>query len=348
MVTIADVAKEANVANSTVSRALNGSAPASPEVRERVLQAAQRLGYRASGTARALRQSRTMTVGIVIPDLANPVFGNFLRGAEHTLQAADYSLFICDAQNSGELAQREFERLFAHRVDGILLGGPAPRAALLPFHEAGIPIEPNPFLPADGAQSRSDMEEAATLAAYRLLVRNGHRHIALVGRVGAGPGVGNAVHAARVERLRRLLESVASTDARCVEITVTGPGQLPSAVQTAAARPDAPTAYVAASHVLAAPLLAAIYGAGLEIPHDVSFLSFGDSEWAVAHRPPISVVRHDYYSEAQGHAIRLLAQLGAQVEATQIRPPLPSEFMNRGSIGPAPALSVEWRKAGAD
>ncbi len=334
MVTIADVAREANVAPSTVSRALNGSAPASPEVRVRVLEAAQRLGYRASGTARALRQSRTMTVGIVIPDLANPVFANFLRGAEHTLQAQGYSLFICDAQNSTELAEREFDRLFAHRVDGLLLGGPAPRRALEPFREAGIPIEPNPFLFPPGSESRSAMEEAATLAAYRFLSRNGHRNIALVSRTTAAARLASPVHDGRAERLQRLFESLGRDDACYLEICVPGPEELPAAVQAAAAKQGAPTAYVAASHVLAAPLLVAIYGAGLGIPEDVSFLTFGDSDWAAAHRPPISVVRHDYYAEAACHAARLLVRLGCPVDPGEIRQ-VPSEFVNRGSIGPA-------------
>ena len=83
-------------------------------------------------------------------------------------------------------------------------------------------------------------------------------------------------------------------------------------VRQIAATPNPPTAYVAGAHRLVAPLVSAIHDAGLRMPEDVSFLSFGDSDWASAHRPQLSVIRHDYYGEASQ-----IAELEQEASATR-------------------------------
>lgn len=336
VVTIRDVAREAGVAVSTVSRALNGSAPSSPAIRERVRAAAARLGYQPSATARGLRRSCTMTIGVIVPDLANPVFLQWLRGAEHRLQESGYSLLICDGQDSWTRMEAHLARLYEHRVDGLLLAGPAPFASLRPFFEADIPVEPDPRLIARGTTARATMEEAATLAAYRALVSAGHRRIAFVARATDGNRRIAHLYNPRVERLDEVLDEAGlSLDPGLVlRVEAT---ELQALTRTMASHPDAPTAYVAASHLLAAPLIGAIYDAGLRIPHDVSFLSFGDSDWAVAQRPQLSVIRHNYYAEANQCAASLVSRIssGLPPEATPFEP---SEFVNRGSIARAPLV----------
>ena len=82
MPTMKDVAARAGVAVSTVSRILNGTGYGSEQTRRRVLAASSALGYLPSLRARGLRQSRTMTIGVAVPDLGNPVFLEYLRGVE--------------------------------------------------------------------------------------------------------------------------------------------------------------------------------------------------------------------------------------------------------------------------
>lgn len=333
VVTIRDVARDAGVAVSTVSRALNGSAPASEEIRQRVLEAAERLGYHPNATARNLRHSRTMTVGVVVPDLANPVFMQWLRGAEHRLQARGFSLLICDGQDSWTVIGAHLSRLYEHRVDGLLVAGPVPFARLRPFFRAGTPVEPDPRLLPRRTSLRAAMEESATLSAYRSLVDSGHRRIAFVTRPARGNSRVAELYGERIGLLNRVaLEAGIPIDpGLCVRAE---PHQLRSAVQQLATSADPPTAYVAGAHRLVAPLVGAIHDAGLRIPDDVSFLSFGDSDWASAHRPRLSVIRHDYYGEASQFADRLLARIADGSEAQE---PIsePSEFISRESIAPA-------------
>ncbi len=98
-VTILDVAHAAGVKPSTVSKALNDGR-GSADVRRRVAEAASRLGYRPNQQARGLRRSESRSIGVLIPDLANPVFLPFLRGVEHAAQERGYVVLITDGQRS--------------------------------------------------------------------------------------------------------------------------------------------------------------------------------------------------------------------------------------------------------
>ena len=120
-ITIADVAREAGVSQQTVSRVLNDKREISPATRERILLVIQRLGYRPSRIARGLATSRTMTIGLIVPDIGNPFFSEMARGADRAAHEAGYSLLL---GNTFEDAQREADVLHAledKRVDGFIL-----------------------------------------------------------------------------------------------------------------------------------------------------------------------------------------------------------------------------------
>jgi LacI family transcriptional regulator len=120
-VTMSDVAREAGVSLMTVSRVVNNKGEISPATRQRVLDVIDRLGYRPSGIARGLATKRTGTLGLVVPDIANPFFGDVVRGVEQTAYAEGYSVILC---NSNEDPKREadvIESLEEKRVDGMIL-----------------------------------------------------------------------------------------------------------------------------------------------------------------------------------------------------------------------------------
>src|SRR2546428_11875460 len=96
-VTIIDVARAASVHPSTVSRVLNARAELSllPETRERVIAAANRLGYRPSALARSLRPRRTFTPGMLVPNIDNPLFPPIIKRVEGTAHAPGYNLIPC-------------------------------------------------------------------------------------------------------------------------------------------------------------------------------------------------------------------------------------------------------------
>lgn len=120
-VTIQDVAEAAGVSRQTVSRAINELGEISPDTRAQVLRIAEEMGYRPSSIARGLATQHTGTLGLIVPDVANPFFSEVARGAEHQAYAKGYNVFLC---NTDEDPQREvavLRSLEDKRVDGVVM-----------------------------------------------------------------------------------------------------------------------------------------------------------------------------------------------------------------------------------
>jgi hypothetical protein len=117
--TLKDVAREAGVHISTASRALNPSTASivNPETVERVTDAARKLGYRPHPLARGLRTNRTMSVGVIIPDVENPLFGPIIAGVESVLVEEDYSVLIGNADRGPSHADSLVEDMLEKHVD---------------------------------------------------------------------------------------------------------------------------------------------------------------------------------------------------------------------------------------
>jgi LacI family transcriptional regulator len=119
-VTIRDIAREAGVSITAVSRALNRKAELSPEKRERVLAAVKRLHYTPNAVARALVSGSTRTLGVVVTDNTSPVYAGILRGIEETANAAGFAVLFANSADSQEQALRCLDLLLAKQIDGLL------------------------------------------------------------------------------------------------------------------------------------------------------------------------------------------------------------------------------------
>jgi LacI family transcriptional regulator len=139
-VTIRDVAAEAGVSIGTASKALNGQGKLRAETRERVAEAAQRLGFAPNTLAQALLAGRSFTVGLITTDS----FGRFsipvMLGAEDALGTGQVSVFMCDTRDDPDRERRYIEMLAARRVDGLIVTGRRvePRPPVRAGH--GIPV----------------------------------------------------------------------------------------------------------------------------------------------------------------------------------------------------------------
>jgi LacI family transcriptional regulator len=325
------VARAAGVAVSTVSRALNGREYTSERTRARVLAAAEALDFKANPSARGLRSSRTHTIGVLLSDLANPIFAEFLRGAEHAAQARGYELLIADGQNSSEVQARMLKTLHERRIDALILQGPVLSTGFLEqFTAEGVPVHPPLSEEAGGPAIEAPRDEnAANLAAFQHLAALGHRRIDYFSR-GLNPQMTR-----RFGALQAALTQAGADPSGARLQVVHDPSECRAVIEALSTAPEAPTAYVAGSHLLAPYLLAAVRDLGLVIPRDVSFLCFGDSPWALAYNPPISVVRFDNY-RAGAKAVE------AVLDALCGREPsdaghLAADFVDRGSCGPVAA-----------
>lgn len=337
--TIHDVARRAGVSTSTVSRSLSGGSRVSEETRERVRRIAGELGFRPSRSAQALRSSRSGTIGLLAPNLENPISYDHLRATIRKAHEYGYTVLVGDGQESPEIQDAELARMRDYRVDGVIIGrGILPITPLL-LDTLRSPLPVEPFI----APGSLDFEIGARInvyrdttsdtvgatLAYRRLARLGHRRFAVFLFQHASTRTGRRRHV--------LLEEVLASEGAAADVEtvlLSEPGECLNAVQRLMAPVDAPTAIISANGRLTPYILEGLHSAGIRIPADVSFMSFGDSRWHRAYSPPISVVREDYAAVAERTLERLVQRIGgAELEADELRP---SEFVMRESIGPVP------------
>lgn len=119
-VTIRDVARQARVSVSTVSRALSAPGLVRDDTRERVLEVVRGLGYEPNRAARSLITGRTGNLGIVVPDLENPFYPTVLRGVQARAREAGFSVFFCDSEQDPE-AEESLIRTMVSQVDGVIV-----------------------------------------------------------------------------------------------------------------------------------------------------------------------------------------------------------------------------------
>lgn len=319
-VTIKDVAREVGVHPSTVSRALDPARRdrlGEPVVR-RVLEAAARLGYRPDVTAASLRSGRSKLIGIVVPDIANPVFSPIISGLERAVAARGYALIVADQRPDRADGNDIVQMLIARRVDGLVLANAALKDdAVERCLQAQLPVV---LVNRAEGQARvpsvvSDDMAGITLAVDHLIA-SGHRRVVHV----AGPqslstgmlrrrGFVAAMRAAGLDPDEDDIEEAAA---------FTREAGLPAARSLLARRPDA-TAVVAANDLLALGVYEALREQGRRCPEDVSVIGHNDMPLVDLVNPPLSTVRISHHEMGERTGELLLDLItGARQGALQI------------------------------
>jgi LacI family transcriptional regulator len=331
-VDIKQVAHEAGVSTATVSRVLSGRGPASDDARRQVLDAANRLDYQPSAFARSLRTDRSMIIGVLVPNLANPVFLPFLRAVEHLAQRHGYAVLVADTQRSAEVERLQLNRLRAQRVDALIMADtPQDRAHVRRLADAGVVVvDPDTF--AEGTRwSVSTLEADATREACRHLAGLGHRRVAYLTR-------GAMSRRRSPDRWRLINATCRSLGIEAVQVRLDRhrtAGAVAAVLEDLLGSDLSPTTVWSNSHLLAPEILRAMADGAVDIPGHCSFLTFGDSPWAAAYRPSISVITSDLAAVAEAMTASVLHRLGA-TEAPEPPDIEPAVFLARQSTGPPP------------
>lgn len=302
-----EVASRAGVSVATVFYVLNqGPRPVSPPVRDRVLAAVEELGYVRPRRTR----KRSLTVGVIVPDVTNSFFSQALAGVESVLRKAGHVML---AGSSGENAEAEanlIERLLRRGVDGLILtpGGRIP-AEVEGRAERGLKVV---VMDRDGgsqAISSVAMDNyGSAFSAVRLLIETGHRRIALVN----GP---ESVSTAR-DRRRGYEDALAFGHLRVEPAYVrSGPFRFEhgrEATLSLLSHEPPPAAIFSSSAILTPGVLAALRERRLSWPADVAVVGFGDAVWAQLVTPALTVVEQPVFELGRRAAQMLLSQSGRQ------------------------------------
>jgi len=328
---IKDVARRAGVHPSTVSRVLNPATRSmvSAELAERILAIADELDYRRNALASGLRTRKTYTIGIIIPDLTNPVFPPIVRGAERTLDAHGYIAILADSGSRDHGEREIIDKLRARDVDGLILATAKRRDPVVDACvDAGIPLVlVNRTVTQHNVAAVINDDELGVELALAHLLALGHRDIAYIG----GPTststghiryhafLASAKRSGLVIDRTRLVNAHAFTEP-AGEAALNG--LLDSNVDF--------TAVLTANDLLALGCYDALAAHGLSCPGDVSITGFNDMPFVDRFNPPLTTVHIPHDELGVEAADLLLERIEApDAPAKQIR--LEPRLVVRGS-----------------
>ncbi|HEY3559430.1 MAG TPA: LacI family DNA-binding transcriptional regulator [Kribbella sp.] len=330
--TIGDVAARAGVSKSTVSFVVNDRPGVSATARDRVLRAAEALGWQPNARARALSRNRTQAVGLVIrrdPELlsTDPFFPQFMAGVEIGLAAHDYSLVlqVVGDEQSERAAYQRFAR--ESRADGVFLTDlrlhdPRPQEV----RELGLSAVVVAPEGTDPGPTIGMNDDAGVRRAVHHLHSLGHQHIAHV------MGTAGYVHTeARRRAWQNALEELGLPTGTVVTADFTGASGA-RATHELLDLPHPPTAIVYGNDLMAIAGISAATDRGLRVPDDLSVVGFDDIPLAPYAVPSLTTVRQNVVAWGTAAARALVALVEGNEPPTIDLPPV--EFIVRGSTGP--------------
>jgi LacI family transcriptional regulator len=338
-VTIADVARAAGVHPSTVSRALNPTTRGmvTEVVAARVADVAERLGWRPSALAAGLRTRKSRTIGILVPDLVNPVFPPIVRAAEARLAEAGYAALLANTDTDAAREALLIERMAAHLVDGLMLASAASGSRALELCERfRIPVVLiNRRLPGACVPAVVNDDQRGMALAVRHLVDLGHRWIA---HVGGPPGVSTAVdrRAGFVSALDDAGIGGGATRIVAASAYTAEAGR--QAMEELLAQHQV-TAVAVANDMLCLGVYDALAAAGLRVGIDVSVTGFNDMPFVDRISPSLTTVRIQHAEMGRQAAEVLLAEMTSPAPASRDIV-LEPEFVVRESSGPPGELPI--------
>jgi LacI family transcriptional regulator len=294
-VTIRDVAREAGVSVSTVSRVLNGKDDISEETVKKVLAVVQELGYASSLAARGMRSRRTNVLGLIMPNVALHYSQEVLRGVSRAIAEleTDLVIFTSGNMNSENIAQRE--RSSVALLNGGITDGAimvTPTATQFTTHAPLVIIDPNSETP-DYPSIIATNREGAT-EAMRYLTGLGHRRIGHIS--------GRMELASAKQRLQGYRDGLAEAGIPLREEWIQT-GDYTADMAAACTRrllalPEPPTAIFAANDMSAMGVYRVAGELGLRIPDDLSVIGFDNIYESAYLKPPLTTI--DQFIEKMG------------------------------------------------
>lgn len=314
-VTIADVAREAGVSTQTVSRVINNKAEISPSTRELVMEVIERLGYRPSSVARSLATNRTLAIGLVVPDIANPFFPEIARGAEDTLRERGYEIFLCNTIEDPEREKAVLSALEDKRVDGaIICSSRLPEDQLFPrLRRQQAVVLVNRPAPPELAGSVCVDDACGTVQAVQHLLSAGREVIGFL----SGPP---RSHSAR-ERTRGFEQALSaagrgSAPELMVPCAPDHEGGHEAALSLLSGRRDI-DGLICYNDLVAVGALRACAELGLGVPDDVSIVGCDDIMIAGLISPSLTTIHVSKYEIGATAARMLLDRIGGRHEPSE-------------------------------
>lgn len=336
-ITIYDIAKEAEVSVTTVSRVLNDTAPVKASTKAKIMTIIEKHQFQPNAIARSLLKKETGTIAIILPDITNPFFPEVFWGAENEARDKGYTLFLCDTAGDYSRESQYLSVIREKRVDGIIYMGGRINLSQCPPELAQEIIDLSNHVPIvlvngnvpKGSFHRVYTDEAlGSELATQHLIDLGHRDIAFIGGLKEMSTTMSKVKAYRKKleenhipyRADRILHG---------EFSIAAGKELMSRLLEGEGRP---TAVFCVNDFTAVGAIKAIVEHGLRIPEDISVIGFDDTPLAAAFIPEITTVSQHTHQLGK-LSVELLHRIIAK-EQVKKRIVLKPELVVRKSTGP--------------
>ncbi|MFB2564822.1 LacI family DNA-binding transcriptional regulator [Rhizobium sp. IMFF44] len=341
-VTVADVARAANVSKATAARVLGGYGVVSDKVREQVLAAAATLEYRPNELARSMTTGKSGIIGVVVGDIENAFFSLAVRGISDAARMAGFNVIIANSGEELDAEKSAVDLLIGKRVDGLIVT-PARcdrMEHLQDIRRVGVPLvlfDRN--IPELGVDAVTGDDFDAAMIATRHLLDMGHRRIAYISAMDARSeplgDIGSISNSAVRERVDGMLKEQADAgieNARYyVRLGATDQPMTDDVVKSLLHDAAPPTAIIASDSLVGLRVFKTLQKLELSIPRDISMISFLDADWTTVTTPPITVIDQPVYEMGKKAAERLISRLNGKdlpVERTAIK----TGLIMRGSV----------------
>ena len=333
------VAAVAGVSPTTVSHALSGTRAVKAETRDRVVRAAEMLGYTPNRVASGLRRQRTGVIGLASDRIATtPFAGRIVQGAQEAARERDAVLMVVDSEGDPRLEDAQLRALLDHRVDGILLARMSHQEVVRPAGLGEVPTVLLDGVPVGGWRVPAVVPDEPGIAATAVarLVAAGHRRIGYATTTDSAPasrgrdaGFRVALEAAGLDAARAPIERGASDAAG---------GRAAGRRLLDRPREERPTAVFCFNDQMAMGVFQAASALGLAVPHDCSIVGVDDLEIvAAALEPGLTTIALPHREMGRWGMTTLLDHLdGAATDAPEPML-LACELVERGSVAPPPS-----------
>ena len=289
-----DIARLAGVSSATVSRVINGSSAVRPLTAERVQRVIDKYKFIPNGSATTLKYGKSGTYGLIIPDITNPFFPEFIECFEGILGDTNHNLLIATTASHPSRLQKTIHRMLVSRVDGIaLLASEIDTEPIESMMKNRVPlVTMDRRLVGKGLSDVSVDSSSGMKQAVEHLQRLRHRKIGYIGG-SAGPTISDH---RRNSYVRALEECGLVADARFMRVGNYRISGGEAAMEEILALETRPTAIIAANDLTAIGALRVIHRHGLSVPEDFSIVGFDDIELSDIVYPPLTTLhlpRHE-------------------------------------------------------
>jgi LacI family transcriptional regulator len=287
-----DVARRAGVSVSTVSHVVNNSRTVSETYRRRVMTAMEELGYRPNALARNLRRQRTSTIGMIVPDSANPFFAEVARAIEDASFEQNYSVILCNSEGNLDKQRAYTDVLIEHRVAGIVFVAAGVSTELVnDLRLREVPtVVVDREVPGVAVDTVLTNHAQGGRLATEHLIELGHRRIGCIS--------GGSELSPSADRLTGYRQALARHSLPYdPALTTRGDFQFEGGYRAAMRllKPPLPTAIFACNDLMAVGCMSAAIELDLSIPRDLSVVGFDDIRLASFTNPPLTTVVQPKY-----------------------------------------------------